>query len=418
MTVSPRAPFSVAVIGDTQNYSSYRNQREGGFPFNAREMLWDMMHHIARNAQANGGRIAFATGLGDSWQHPSSWEPDAPHLARGISAIPNPAIEALIPASPRQVAEIEVPAIRHAYEIIADELPFSLVPGNHDHDHIWSDPACPPSPDAWIRDGMSSGLGWLHVGGLDNWTRNFGSDSSLFAGKSWYVASYKNGCNAAQIFEGGGYRFLHIGLEMCPQDDIVAWAEQVILDHPGLPTIIAIHEFIDEHGERQSIECFDLTRIDPDRNSPQMLWDKLIARHDQVLITLNGHFHGVQTRIDRNAHGHKVYQFLVNYQCRKQSYKDSGSDAEILDGIGDGWLRLMTFDLDRAVPQLSLSAYSTHYKGFAHELPLYAQWYGYEHAELSAEDFVALDHCTFDLDDFRARFGAPAAAVPELASAD
>lgn len=30
-------PFSVAVICDTQNYSSYRNQREAGFPFNFRE---------------------------------------------------------------------------------------------------------------------------------------------------------------------------------------------------------------------------------------------------------------------------------------------------------------------------------------------------------------------------------------------
>ena len=53
--------FTVAVVPDTQNYVSYRNQRAAGFPFNARELLWDMMHFIARNAVGNGGEIAFAT---------------------------------------------------------------------------------------------------------------------------------------------------------------------------------------------------------------------------------------------------------------------------------------------------------------------------------------------------------------------
>lgn len=399
-------PFSVAVIGDIQNYSSHRNQREAGFPFNAREMLWDMMHHIARNSVANGGDIAFATGLGDNWQHPSAWGPDAAHIERGLSAVPNPAIEKLIPASPDAVLDIEIPAVYNAYKIIADHVPFFLVPGNHDHDHIWTDPACPPEPDAWIADGTAYGLGWLHVGGLENWVRHFGSDSDLFRDKPWYVASYKGGANAAQIFEGGGYRFLHIGIEMCPQDDILEWVETVIQAYPGLPTILSIHEFLNEAGERQSIECFDMTRIDPDRNSPQMLWDKLVSKHDQILVTLNGHLHGVQQRVDVNQHGNKVYQFLVNYQCRKQTYKTSGSDAEILDGIGDGWLRLLTFDLAGNTPQMRISAYSTHYKAFAHELSTYAQWYGYEHPELNAEAFVALDNCVFDLEDFRQRFGS------------
>lgn len=403
-------PFSVAVICDTQNYSSYRNQREAGFPFNAREMLWDMMQYIAANARKNGGDIAFVSGLGDSWQHPSSWGPDAPHVERGVSCVPNPAIEALIPASPSQVLEVEIPAIRKAWGIIADELPFFLVPGNHDHDNIWTDPAFPPEPDGWFRDGASYGLGSLHVGSLDNWTAHFGDQSELFRDKPWYVSSHKDGCNAAQVFKGGGYRFLHIGIEMCPQDDIIEWAQSVIDAHPGLPTILSIHEFINEKGERQSIDFFDLTRIDPDRNSPQSLWEKLVAPNDQILCTLNGHFHGVMNRIDTNDHGHKVYQFLVNYQCRKQTFKATGSDAAILDGIGDGWLRLMTFDLAGEAPTLRLRAYSTHYKAFASDLPLYTQWYGHEHPEMTPAEFVGLDECNFDLDDFRERFGMPSLA--------
>ncbi len=135
-----------------------------------------------------------------------------------------------------------------------------------------------------------------------------------------------------------------------------------------------------------------------------------MAPNDQILCTLNGHFHGVMNRIDTNDHGHKVYQFLVNYQCRKQTFKATGSDAAIFDGIGDGWLRLMTFDLAGEAPTLRLRAYSTHYKAFASDLPLYTQWYGHEHPEMTPAEFVGLDECNFDLDDFRERFGMPSLA--------
>jgi hypothetical protein len=104
----------VAVICDTQNYVDHNNQREAGFPLNAREMLWDMMSHIARNARSNGGDIAFATGLGDNWQHPSVAGPDAQHAATGAAA--NPVIERILPASPDALREVEMPAVRRAWK--------------------------------------------------------------------------------------------------------------------------------------------------------------------------------------------------------------------------------------------------------------------------------------------------------------
>ncbi len=94
--IAPRknTQFTVAVVPDTQNYSNHRHQRELGFPLNAREMLWDMMQHISRNSVKNGGSIAFATGLGDMWQHPISQDIDDEHAARGDKAVANPLIEA------------------------------------------------------------------------------------------------------------------------------------------------------------------------------------------------------------------------------------------------------------------------------------------------------------------------------------
>jgi hypothetical protein len=402
--------FSVAVICDTQNYVDHNNQREAGFPLNAREVLWDMTAHIARNAQAHGGDIAFVTGLGDNWQHPSVAGPDAAHAGQGAAA--NPVIERMLPASPEAVRAVEMPAVRQAWETIAQVLPFSVVPGNHDHDYLWTDPAHPPlvTESEGLPIELIDQIGGLHVGELGNWTEVFGSDRPLFADKPWYVASFRDGACSAQVFDGGGYRFLHLGMEMCPDQAAIDWAQGVIDAHAGLPTILSIHEFINERAERQSIGALDLTRIDPERHGPQALWDKLIAPNDQILVTLNGHFHGVSQRVDRNHHGHQVYQFLVNYQSRKQMLAASVPGAKVLDGVGDGWIRLLTFDLAGDTPRLRLRAYSAHFKAFAEDLPDYARWYGHEHPALSPAAFLALDHAEIVLDDFRERFGRPTMA--------
>jgi hypothetical protein len=404
---SPKASskhrFTVAVISDTQNYSNHRQQSEAGFPFNSREILWDMMHYIARNSVGNGGEIAFATGLGDMWQHPSSDDLDRVHAARGDKAVANPIIHSLIPPSPEAVVDIEIPAVKAAYEIIADVLPFSVVPGNHDHDHLWTDANHPPSAHEYVP-GDFMGIGGLHCGELVNWTRNFGAHTPFFKDKPWYVGSFREGANSAQIFNGGGYRFLHIGMEMSPEPEVIEWAESVLDAFPGLPTIISIHEFLNSNGRRESIDCFDLSRLDPQRHNPERLWERFISRHDQILAVLNGHFHGVQQRVDQNQHGHDVYQFLSNYQSRKQSLRVTSPDTRVIDGIGDGWLRLMEFDLDAQRPQLRLRAYSTYFKAFSSQLPEYGAWYRAEHPELSEAEIAALDDCVFELRDFHERF--------------
>jgi len=76
----------------------------------------------------------------------------------------------------------------------------------------------------------------------------------------------------------------------------------------------------------------------------------------------------------------------------------------VFDGIGDGWLRLMEFDLDAQRPRLRLRAYSTYFKAYASDLPQYAAWYGHEHPEMSEAEFRALDDVEFDLVDFHTRF--------------
>src|SRR3546814_10878078 len=93
----------------------------------------------------------------------------------------------------------------------------------------------------------------LAYGGLKNWNSVFGADTPFFKKKPWYVDSFNGGANSAQVFEAGGFRFLHIGFEMAPSDEVLKWAEGVIKRYPGVPTIVSTHRSEEHTSELQSL---------------------------------------------------------------------------------------------------------------------------------------------------------------------
>lgn len=396
------APFTVAVIPDTQNYLDYTHQKAEGFPFDAREMLFEQLRFVAGNTVSEGGDIAFVTAVGDVWQH-QSLPIDPAHAARGFTRIASPLLDAHMAPTPKTL-EVEAPAGRDAYRLLAGKVPFSVVPGNHDYDAQWPDSRFKPEATYNPKNPLS--LGMLHVGGLSNWTSVFGAQSEFFKDKPWYVASFNGGADSAQVFEAGGYKFLHIGLEFAPRDEVLKWAEGVIRAHPGLPTIVSTHDFLNTDGSRTPNPMVDARAVDPLDNNPQDVWDKFISRNDQIFLVLSGHEHAQARRTDPNVKGHQVHQVLADYQGRGQTALDAGVKSAYPVGVGDGWLRLMTFDLDAPTPMIKVRTYSTHYKAFSGDLPNYAAWYRpHEHPKMTDAEFLAADDFTIVLEDFRARFG-------------
>ncbi|AQR61488.1 serine/threonine protein phosphatase [Brevundimonas sp. LM2] len=396
--------FTIAVIPDTQNYTDFTHQRAAGFPFDARDLMMEQMRFVAANAVSRGGDIVFATGVGDVWQHPTlAIDPD--HAARGFSPRP-PAAGAESAGWAEGVRQGEIPAAIEAYRLLDGVLPFAVAAGNHDYDAQWWDESWPQ--DLTAPPGDLRRLGMIHIGGLTAFTDAFGARSSFFRDRPWYVASHDEGADSAQMFEAGGYRFLHISLQMAPGDASLKWAETVIHAHPGLPTLVTTHDFIDKTGQRRAHPVVDLNALDPFDNSAQGLWDKLIARNPQIFMVLSGHHNGQAFRADPNRQGGAVYQILSDYQDRNQSALDAGMATP--PGVGDGWLRLMQFDLSGEVPTVRVRTYSTHYDRYASETPDYARWYRpREQPQMTDEAFVAADDFVIRMDDFRDRFGHGAA---------
>ena len=382
-TIPPpgQSQFTVAMIPDTQNYVDYTHQKAQGFALDASEMFIEQMRWIAGHSRAQGGEIVFVAAVGDVWQHQSRTM-DQEHAVRDIGRIEKTFLSAHLAPTPK-TREQEIPKAIEGYQLISDAgLAFGVAPGNHDYDAMWSVDSFPPNTSkkpqelSWTPED----LGMLHVGGLDNFRSAFGQDSPFFKDRDWYIDSFRDGANSAQLFSAGGYRFLHIAIEMQADDAVLEWVASVLGKHPGLPTILTTHDYLNPRGERAANPIIDLDRVDPEHhNSAEELWSGLIARNDQIFMVLCGHHHGQALRSERNDSGHMVHQILADYQDRGQAGIDAGQPPDPFlrgpAGLGDGWLRLLDFDTSSPVPTVTVRTYSTHYGKLSGEIARYADWY-------------------------------------------
>ena len=184
----------------------------------------------------------------------------------------------------------------------AGDLPYSAAIGNHDYDAL----------DSVTKDAATA------------YRSHFGP--ARYAGSSWYGGSAPNETNHWQTFEGGGRTFLHLALEWRPDAAAMAWAQDVIDAHHGMPTIITTHEHLNHE------DTWDTSGPVYHVVTGQALFDTLISPNDQVFMTMCGHWFGEGMLVSANQAGNDVFELLANYQLRPNG--------------GDGWLRLITFEPD------------------------------------------------------------------------
>jgi hypothetical protein len=134
-----------------------------------------------------------------------------------------------------------------------------------------------------------------------------------FKGKRTFGGSSPDGYNTYHVFRAGGREWLVLALDWRLSPQGFAWAKDVIAQHPKTPVILTTHELV--YGD------------DALSSYGEQLWDQLIADHDQIFLTLNGHFWPAARTTRKNAAGNDVHQ--------NRYYG------------GAAMIRLYRFDLDR-----------------------------------------------------------------------
>jgi len=274
--------FTVAVLPDTQLYSekypqTYRAQTE-----------WILENRRARN-------IAAVLHLGDITNHntPDEW--------KNASA---------------------------AMAVLDGQIPYFLVPGNHDY-----------SERGGCRDRTTRMNEYFPVDRFRSLS-NFGGT---------YDKEPERIENSFHTFTAAGRKFLVIALEFGPRQDVVRWANEVVAQHRDHEAILITHAYMyfdetrydwKQHGPKQSWNPHSYpvaAATGDDVLDGEELWTELVSRHENFILTLNGHVlrDGLGRLTSRTPAGRDVHQMLVNFQMRPNG--------------GDGWLRLLEFRPDATV---------------------------------------------------------------------
>ncbi len=274
--------FTIAVLPDTQNYSQH-------YP----ETFLAQTKWIAE--QSGARRIANVLHLGD---------------------VTNTS------------ATIEWERAQAAMQQLDGIVPYFIVPGNHDYSE---------KGKAVDRTTLFS----------EYFSKASFEKTSAFGGV--YDKEPERTENSFHRFHAGGRKFLVLALEFGPRKDVVRWANEVAGMHADHEIILITHAYM----------YFDDTRYDwktlaskqhwnphaygvakatnDDVMDGTELWDNLVSRHENFILTLNGHVlnDGLGRMISQTPAGRDVHQVLVNYQVRPNG--------------GDGWLRLLEFRKDGMV---------------------------------------------------------------------
>jgi hypothetical protein len=166
--------------------------------------------------------------------------------------------------------------------------------------------------------------------------------------------------NTVHKFETGGQKFMVITIDISAGNDVVNWANTIIVNNPDRRVILDTHAYLFDGGERfnnapdpnnpgktydQSRDALLRTGVQGESvyngaayggRDAETLWNTLVKNHSNVSLFLSGHqfedFDKFKYHLDHGLAGNRVYELLV--------------DPQNMANGGNGWIRLLEFDPD------------------------------------------------------------------------
>jgi len=167
----------------------------------------------------------------------------------------------------------------------------------------------------------------------ERYNRYFGPQR--FKGRKHYIGHFgETNANNVSLFEAGGMKFMVLGLEFGPRDEVLKWASEQCTKYKDRRVIVDTHCYM----------YFDDTRVgehdasnphvylgDENVNDGDEMWEKFVKHHPNIFLVVSGHIRprGAGRLTSKGEHGNVVHQLLANYQAFRHG--------------GNGWLRVLKF---------------------------------------------------------------------------
>ena len=228
-------------------------------------------------------------------------------------------------------------------------VPYSIVRGNHD---IYSTRNHPDNTSK--KDSMN------YESPFDEF---YGAEDSPYAKQYTYFYDYGEGKenfrarNTVHFFSSSSRDYMVVALDYGPNDDILAWANGIIEAHPYHNVIITTHSYLQADGTTlDKGESVYPSRNFADSNDGDKMWEKLISKHENVVMVLCGHMSCEDVlMVKRNGvNGNEVTQFLIDPQGMDTKPDGSGNGgADYSKGM------VATFYVDENGEDITVDWYST-----------------------------------------------------------
>jgi len=266
---APEGSFTIIVIPDTQNY---RGQGTKAQPKSTDPVTNDAfeshMRWIVGNLQRQ--RIVFVSHVGDivDRKTPKQWE-----------------------------------VARACMDRLHKLVPYGISAGNHD---------------------MFAG------GDCSQFQQYF--PAARFAEFPWYAGSYRgpkeellgNNANSCQLFSADGMDFVFLHLACNAPDEALNWANETLRTHARRRALVTTHMGLGPLEKPKTLRDFGDAPKGRMRwkkiygvqgNTPQQMWDKCFAKHDNLFVVFSGDQSRSQAlrQVSPNEHGKPVHELLSDY---------------------------------------------------------------------------------------------------------
>ena len=202
--------------------------------------------------------------------------------------------------------------------------------------------------EAGVPQGVTSGNHDITANGgsgepyiPENYLFYFGPDR--YIGRPYFRESSPTGMSTWQVFSGDDRDFIGLSVECETPASELAWAQGVLDRHRDLAVVFTTHRYLqDSEDYTAGVPVVPSGRypdiwytFEPPRQPfgirSEELFQWFVRRNPNIFLVNCGHFHEEYRQTSTNVAGLPVHEVLADYQDDPNG--------------GNGWLRIMTFDV-------------------------------------------------------------------------